>query len=698
MKGLVRRYLIIALPLVFVGFLLYPTWRVSSLEKARRAVDTSIDKNALANWDQKNSESLKNNRAQALKLGLDLRGGMYVTLEVDAVKLLEEAADKSSREDDVFKQVIAKTQQLSEHSDEQVIDIFKRSFNEIARPQGKTLINYYSLADIKEISEEKILQKLSRDIEEAVDQALQVIRSRVDKFGVAEPTIQKQGTRRILLELPGVQDEAQMRELIEHTARLDFKLVRGGGDVLKAFLNIDEYLERLNSGKKDTTAVAKTDSTAVDSTTTASTQTVKSDSAKADSTATAANDSGKIKDPYAGLSDEQKREKFLREHSFTSLFRAQFMVNKKAKPQEFAFLKETLPQLPPNAEYFYTTDDKSKKLILAYLKRDDIRRLLPGDLEVVVDAKPLRGSENSANPAYSMYVVKRESELTGEVIVDAFENFDPTTNRPIVDMQMNDEGSERWARITGANIEKRVAIVLDGEVYSAPTVQNKITGGRSQITGMANIEEAKLLKIILKAGALKAPVKIIEERLVGPSLGEDSIKYGMWASVIAFVLVVLFMTVYYSTAGIVANVAMMINVALNIAALAAFGGTLSLPGIAGIILTIGLAVDANIIIFERIREELTQHHRTLRAAVDEGFKHALPPIIDSHVSTLITAFILMGFGYGPIKGFAVTLMIGIFSTLFTGIIVSRSIIEVLINRKPGATLSFGEHYTTQKHS
>ncbi|MFM8569472.1 MAG: protein translocase subunit SecD [Candidatus Kapaibacterium sp.] len=688
MKGSVRRYIIILLPIVFVGSLLFPTWRVSVLEKERAAVDTTIDKNALAEWDAKNMESLKNNRAQALKLGLDLSGGMYVTLEVDAVRLLEEAADRSAKDDEVFKQVIAKTHQISESSDEPVIEIFKKNFNEIARPMGKSLINYYDLADMKEISEEKILEKLTRDVDEAIDQALQVIRQRVDKFGVAEPTIQKQGTRRILLELPGVQDEGQMRQLLQTTARLDFKLVRGGGDVLRAFLNIDEYLERVSARKKGAVVAADTVAAPADSTKSAAV--ASTDSTKKDSAAVASKDSGKTKDPYAGLSDEQKREKYLREHPFTSLFRSQFAMDKKQRPQDFAFLKEQIATLPPAAEYYYTTDEKSKAAILNYMKRDDIRRLLPADLEVVVDAKPLRGTEKTGAPLFSMYVVKRDAELTGEVIVDAFENFDPTSNRPIVDMMMNDEGSEKWARITGANVGKRIAIVLDGEVYSAPNVQNKITGGRSQITGMANIEEAKLLKIILKAGALKAPVKIIEERLVGPSLGEDSIKYGMLSGIIAFVLVVLFMTVFYSTAGIVANLAMLINVALNIAALAAFGGTLSLPGIAGIILTIGLAVDANIIIFERIREEIYRG-LTLRDSIDEGFHHALPPIIDSHVTTLITALILMYFGYGAIQGFAVTLIIGIFSTLFTGIIVSRSIIELVVNRKPGATINFGQH-------
>ena len=656
------------------------------LEKERADLDSALQ----IKWDEKNHETLKSHRMQALKLGLDLKGGMYVTLEVDAVKLLEDAADRSAKDDEVFKQVIRKTRTQANGSDEAVIEIFKRNFNEIAKPQGKSLINYYDLADIKEISEEKILAKLTKDIDEAIDQALQVIRQRVDKFGVAEPTIQKQGNRRILLELPGVQDQKQMEDLISTTARLDFKLVRGGGDMLRAFLNIDEYLERQSRVASDSSAAD------ISTSDTAKADVVKNLAAVADTNATdsakAAGDTAKVSDPYAGLTDDEKAKKYEREHPFTSLFSAQTSRDKKEKPQQFNFLKEVLPSLDPNADYFYTTDGKNKKRIQALVNREDIARLIPGDLEIILDAKPLEGTAKSGNPAYGMHVVKRDAELTGEVIVDAFENFDPTNNRPTVDMMMNDEGSDRWARITGANIGKRVAIILDNEVYSAPVVQNKISGGRSQITGMANIQEATLLKIILKAGALKAPVRIIENRLVGPSLGEDSIRSGWWASVIAFVLVVLFMTVYYSGAGIIANVAMLINVSLNIAALAAFGGTLSLPGIAGIILTIGLAVDANIIIFERIREEIYRG-RSMKAAIDEGFHHALPPIIDSHVTTLITAFILMMFGYGPIKGFAVTLTIGIFSTLFTSIIVSRAMIDLIVSRKPGSKLNFGQHPT-----
>jgi preprotein translocase subunit SecD len=241
-------------------------------------------------------------------------------------------------------------------------------------------------------------------------------------------------------------------------------------------------------------------------------------------------------------------------------------------------------------------------------------------------------------------------------------------------------------------VKKRIAVVLDGRVYTAPTVQNKITGGRSQITGSSTIDEARLLEIVLKAGALKAPVKIVEERVVGPSLGEDSIRSGLLSSAVAAILVVLFMIVYYVSAGMIADFAVVINIVLVVAILAAFGGTLTLPGIAGLILTLGMAVDANILIYERIREELYRG-RSLRAAVDEGFSKALSAILDSNITTFITGLILYYLGTGPIKGFAITLMIGIVMTLFTGITLSRAIFEIVLAR--GATqFNLGQPATT----
>jgi len=662
LKGKVGKVLTIIIPIVLAIFLLYPTWRAQQMAAERASLDSASQ----VLWDQTNGEDFRKEKLRALKLGLDLRGGMYVTLEVDVVRLLEEAADRAAV-DETFEHVIEETRRQAEQSDEEVLDIFLRNFDRIARPQGKSLVTYYELVDVRDISEERIVERLKRDINEAVDQALQVIRQRIDKFGVTEPTIQKQGSRRILLELPGVQDEREMRQLLQTTARLEFKLLRHGTDVLYAFLNIDRYLAGKNTLVSDTLRQADTTSAG-------------------DTTARAANDTS-VNDSYKGLSDEEKAAKFRREHPFLSLFAGQVLIGERYQPFDIA--ESVIPKLPADAEYYFLTNEDGKRQLQSILARPEIRRMLPADVEIAFSAKPERGSENTPNRTYAMYVLKRDPELTGDVVTDAYATFDQMSNRPMVLMYMNSEGAERWAKITGANIGKRIAIVLDGEVYSAPVVRSKITGGSSQIEGMANVEEAKLLQIVLKAGALKAPVKIIEERVVGPSLGEDSIRAGFSASLIAFALVVLFMVSYYSMGGVVAVIAMLINVMLNLGILAGFGGTLSLPGIAGIILTLAIAVDANIIIFERIREEL-HHGRSVRASVDEGFRHALPPIIDSHVTTFLTGLILFVLGYGPIQGFATTLMIGILTTLFTSIIVSRAIIDLLLARSPSARISFGE--------
>ncbi len=677
MKGKVSKYLLIIVPLIFAGVLMYPTWRTSSLEKEKSGLDSA----GLVKWNQQNGEEYKRNKRQALKLGLDLQGGMYVTMEIDGVKLLEEAADATERSSEDFQNVLKATAKEIETSDEGVVDVFKRNFDKTIKPKGKSVINYYSIVDLKDATEEKIYDRLKRDVDEAIDQAMHVLHRRLDPTGTKELNIQKSGTRRLLMELPGEMDEKYIEELITTVARLEFKLLRGGNDILRAFHNIDQYLVRKNKGLTTTDtvvapAVAKADST-------------KADTTKKDSTATATKgDSGKPKDPYAGLTDEQKQKKYKEDYPFTSMFGSQILINEKLQP--FDISEETISKIPANADLFFTTNQEGKAKIKDMLKDANIARLIPTDLEVVVSAKAERGTEKGVNPIYAMYIVKREPELTGDVITDAREDRNSGGPGYVVNMQMNDDGAEKWATITGANVNKRIAVVLDGEVYSAPVVKTRISGGGSVIEGMADVEEASLLRTVLKAGALKAPVKIIEKRVVGPSLGADSIRNGLYAAMIAFILVVLFMTVYYSGAGMVANIAMMINVLLNIAVLSAFGGTLSLPGIGGIILTIGLAVDANIIIFERVREELYKG-RTMRAAIDEGFHHALPPILDSHVTTFISGAVLYFLGYGPIQGFATTLMIGIITTLFTGILVSRAVIDLIVSRSPNATLNFGQH-------
>lgn len=676
------KYFIVLAPLVAAGFLLYPTYRSSDLEKKEQSFKDAdgkvIDSVGYANFKSKYEDDIKSNKSKRIKLGLDLRGGMYVMLEVDIVQLLKEAASHDAI-DDIFEQVIDKTRKETDiNEDQSVLDVFQKNFNEIAKPKGRTLINYYEISG--EISEEKILEKLKKDIDDAIDQAKEVIRQRIDKYGVSEPSIQKQGARRIVLELPGVNNEEEMHKLIEVSARLEFKLVRNNAEIVHAFYKIDEYLSKAkklgvgaDSTKKDS---VKADSTAIK---VDSTKVAVNDSTKKD---TAAAKTADTSDPYAGLPKEEAQKRYEKDHPFTSLFISYFIQNEKSQP--ISYIKDDFP----DGEYYFQIPQSSLERFNNYLKRSDINRLIPNDLQVLRTAKS-SSPANASNPIYSFYCLKREPELKGDVVTNAHASFDPQSNTPVVMMEMDPDGSATWARITGANIKKKIAIVLDDQVYSAPTVQGKITGGNSQITGMQNAEEAHLLEIVLKAGALKAPVKIMEERVVGPSLGDDSIRSGLMASGIAFLIVILFMGVYYSTGGWVANIAVLINVSLIMATLPLFQGTLTLPGIAGIILTIAMAVDANILIFERIREELLRG-RSARGAIDEGFSKALTAVIDTHITTFITGLILFFLGTGPIQGFALTLMIGILSTFFTAITVSRAIIEIMVSRRESGMISFGQ--------
>lgn len=706
MKKNLGKWILIIAPLIAAFVLLFPTYQLSreesikqdALDRAAKADNPTDSLVIMEKWQKDHKEDYKSAKEKALKLGLDLRGGMYVTLEVDVIKLIEESAQRETI-DEVFTQVIEKTKEEAKTSDEATIDLFVKNFNEIARPKGKSLISYFDVANIREASEEKILENLRDNAAGAIDQAKEVITQRIDKYGVSEPNIQKQGNRRILLELPGVENETEMRDLLQTTARLEFNLVRNNEDIAKAFQKIDKLLaqqyKRRNAREEaknelqeeiqpapipepepqvQDTLAERSDTTAVTGDTT-----MVADTAKADSAGVAQPDTS---NPYEGLSDDEVRRQFAIDHQFTRLFVTYFVTNERLYQVDYV-------KPVPQGKYTFMIPKDSIDKFNAYLSRPEIKALIPYNLKVHIGAKPDKRVQRQQDiEVYDMYSLKRDPELTGEVITDAVATYDPSTNQPIVLMRMNSDGSDRWAKITGANIKKQIAIVLDGRVYSAPVVQNRITGGSSQITGMDDVEEARLLEIVLKAGALKAPVKIIEERLVGPSLGEDSIQSGITASLAAALLVVLFMAIYYAMGGLVADFAVLLNITLVVAVLSGFGGTLTLPGIAGLILTIGMAVDANVLIFERIREELAKG-RSLRSAVDEGFSKALSAILDSNITTFITALILFYFGSGPIQGFALTLMIGIFGTLFTGILVSRAIIEISLSRG-ASSFSFGQ--------
>ncbi len=618
-----NRWKIILILISIAGALwyLYPTYKDINYQKKL----SQLRGEDSLKFVQEHIDDIQKVKQKRIKLGLDLQGGMYVSLEVDIVRMLDNLA---KNKDETFRQILAEVKKEAVASQEPVTSILLRKFQE----RGIRLSRYYG--DIRQ-SDAEIISELEKQAQDAIDRALEVIRNRVDKYGVAEPSIQKQGTNRIVVELPGVKNREEVRQLLQSTAVLEFKLLKPADIAIKVMQSIDNYL----AGKeiKDTTDTAKVAS-------------------KTDTTKTIAEELGA--DTTAGLSEF---EKFRKEHPFFAYVRVDERTG-------IGFVMA-----------------KDRRYVEYLLSRPDIQNLIPPDFEFVWSAKPFTAQDG--NQYYNLLAVKKDPEITGKVITEARATIDPDNNAPIVIMRMNSEGAREWARITGANINKHIAIILDGTAYSWPVVRTKIIGGSSQIEGLDSPEEAKLLEVVLKAGALPAPLEIIEERTVGPSLGEDSIQKGLQAGLISFLIITLFMILYYSTGGIVADFALILNIAFILAVLAGFNATLTLPGIAGIILTIGVAVDANVLIYERIREELAIG-RTLRSAIDEGYSKAFSAIFDSNITTFLTGLILYNFGSGPIQGFALTLMIGIIANLFSAVFITKVIYDFVAEKYP-AVVKFG---------
>jgi preprotein translocase subunit SecD len=641
MKEFRFRLIIIVAAVVLSVYLLYPTFvdyqKTKDLNKVLdKAKQELVHKNPNMSADKVDKElkqiedSIKagdpayvSARAKRIKLGLDLQGGMRVVLEVNTAKLLEKVAKNP---DDVFKKVLAESEKESALSDEPVVDIFARKF--LAR--GIRLSRYFgSVRD----DDSKIVSDLKKDAEDAVSRAMEIIRNRVDQYGVSEPSIQRQGNRRIIVELPGVAREEEAKQLLQGTALLEFKLVKEPEYTISVMQKVDNAL----SGKSLLDSTATDSAKAVDS----------------------------LKNKNVAKEDTSKKqtpEEFAKNHPFFALAR----INTQGQ----------------SADAYVRGDER--ETLTKLLDRPEIQNVMPNNVEFVYSAKSFKGQDGK--DYYTLYLVNKEPELTGGVITNARATIDPSTSQSVVDMEMNSEGATEWSRITGANIHKRISIILDGVVYSAPVVQNKIPGGRSQISGMANAEESKLMEIVLKAGALPAPVDIIEERTVGPSLGQDSVNNGLTSMVVGFVLVAFFMMFYYRRAGEVAGATLTLIVLFVLGVLAGFGATLTLPGMAGIVLTMATAVDANVLIYERIREELGTG-KTMKASVEGGFTKAMPAIIDSNITAFFTGVILYQFGTGPVQGFALTLMIGIITSLFGALVISRVIFQWMVSK--GAKISIG---------
>ncbi|HEY9166051.1 MAG TPA: protein translocase subunit SecD [Candidatus Kryptonia bacterium] len=555
-----------------------------------------------------NATSIVDAKLKRVKLGLDLQGGMHIVLEVNVLKMLSDMAkDKDQTFDQIMQQVAAQAKQ----SDVSPLDLMRQQFDQ----RGIRLSRYYG--DIRD-DNSRVMSYLSDQTKTAVDRAMEIVRNRVDQYGVSEPSIQKQGSTRFIVELPGVSNEDEVRQLLQGTALLEFKLLKPEDVVVKVFQSVDNIL----AGKVDSLS-AGSDSTSTDST--------------------------------------SSPEQFARKHPF------------------FAIVQS----VRQSGDWYVSENDRDK--LDRIMKREDVQRVVPSDFQLLFSAKPM--IMNKGVKYYELFVVKKDPELTGGVVTNARATISPSTSSPIVEMTMSSDGARDWGRITGANIGKRIAIDLDNAVYSAPVVRNKIPNGSSEIEGMANMDEANLLAIVLRAGALPAPVDIVEQRSVGPSLGEDSIKNGVTSGAIGLTIIVLFMLFYYRTGGVAADFALILNILFILGVLAAFHATLTLPGIAGMILTFAVAVDANVLIYERIREE-TATGKTLRAAIDQGYAKAFTAIFDSNIVSLLTGAILYQFGTGPVQGFALTLMIGIVASLFSAIVITRVVFDIMMQR--GAThINFG---------
>lgn len=563
---------------------------------------------------EENQDRLEDLRARTLSLGLDLQGGMHVTLDLNIEDLIRELA--RDHIDEEFEQVLG---EAARNAREQNLDMIEEFVEEFERHDPNVRLTRYFRARADEITREStnddVLSYLESQREEAVGRALEIVRERVDRFGVTEPSIMRQGDHRIIVEMPGVEDQERVRELLSGTARLEFRTTPAEAELRRALEDIVAYFDEETDDPDEVDIQPR--------------------------------------DPQA--MDEQDNP-----------------------------LLQVLMPMGQRVDFGYAAADDTSR-VNELLSRDAVRQMLPRDTELLWTASPQM--ERQGEELYALVGVRRTVEMTGEVITDARPDFDQNTNRPKVSMTMNRQGSRTWSRVTGANVGQPVAIVLDGMVYSYPDVRSQITGGRSEITGLDSIQEAEDLVNILLSGALPTSLDIVEERTVGPSLGEESIRSGFNSAMTGLVVVAIFMILYYRQGGAIADLALVLNIIFILGILSAFNATLTLPGIAGIVLTIGMAVDANVLIFDRIREE-QRVGKSLVAAIDSGYANAMSAIFDANITTFLTAVILFSFGVGPIKGFAVTLMAGIAASLFSAIIITRVIVDFLTKER-SYNISFG---------
>ena len=625
-KSLTPRFLTIGVILAWAVYALLPTWEYQQM--------TEEEKEELRTLGE-----LEKTESRIIRQGLDLKGGMYIVLEADIPLLVSNLA---SMKDDRLNKIIDDSKEKSIKQNQDFISVFDTE----VRNDGIKLSRYYHEYGA---SLDQIITSLNEEADDAINRVLEILQNRVDQFGVSEPTIQKQGKHRIVVELAGIQDSDRARALLQSTALLEFYLVKNVSVTNEVIAQLDNAL--------------------------------KGDQSLASS----------LKDDTKEINEVDKEEST----TVSELFgEEQVTPNESTENEDFdddIFLENPFSGLLTAIPGDMGVEEKNLYALKKLLDREEVKSTLEnsnGQFLLSQQSEPI--TANDPKNYYKLYYLEKRPELTGGIVEEARADLGSlgggSAGQPVVSLSMNSEGSRTWSRVTGANVGERIAIVLDQKVHMAPSIREKIPGGRTQIEGFADLNEAKDLAIILRAGALPAPVNIIEERIVGPSLGADSISQGTQAVLIGLVSVLIFMLAYYKLAGTVADFALIWNILLVLAVLASLQATLTLPGIAGLILTVGMSIDANVIIFERIREELRKG-KTPKAAIDSGYDRALTTIIDANVTTLIASLVLYQFGTGPIKGFATVLFWGILISMFTAVFITRTIFNAYISSRALTKLS-----------
>lgn len=606
--------------------------------------------------------TFKEVKEREINLGLDLKGGMNVTLEISVPDIIKALSGHSKNP--TFNQAVAKAIEKQKSTDVAFIDLFEQAINEI--DPNFSLASVFSTIELKDkvsynSSNADIIKVLNKEIDGAIDRTFNILNTRINRFGVAQPNIQQLQTKgRILVELPGIKEPDRVRKLLQGTAQLEFWETFNFPEIISYFSEANAKLAEINQVNKIRSEAALDSPALADGQTKASTDTTSSsliDKLKQDPAA----DSDLAFQQY----QEQNPLWTVLQPSLVQDASGQSYPAKGARVG-FAAVKDTAQ-------------------VNALLKQ--VKNVFPANLRLYWAINPVeKGSD-----VHELVAIKVSSRdglpaLGGDVIVDASQDYSPT-GQVEVSMSMNSEGAQAWKRLTGDNIGNQIAIVLDNYVYSFPVVNTEISGGRSSISGGGmTVEEALDIANILKAGKLPAPARIVQEEVVGPSLGKDSIDAGLMSFVIAFILVLVYMFLYYNRAGWIADLALLVNILFIFGVLASIGAVLTLPGIAGIVLTLGMAVDANVIIFERIKEEL-RAGKGFRLAIADGYSNAYSAIIDGNVTTLLTAIVLNVFGSGPIQGFATTLIIGILTSLFTSIFITRLIFTKLLDENKAVKFS-----------